>query len=194
MLVTTCSRSTLRMSAEESKTAGEMRIVSSRTAGCVRQIHKHVHSEIALRRNSCKVDAREDPVACSVAVNDRREILRCEFCLFRKRPGDTDGSFFSQPYALFDLELDIRARANSPFNFLKVSFGRQLCLSRRVANRTAFITITEQGLDGRDAGCLLRRIAIGVDEVSVRVTDPAAVVGIVHIELDIPLGPAVIDH
>ena len=89
MLMTTC-RSTFGMSAEETKTTGKVRILSRRSAACIRQIHEHAYREIALRRNLSKLDTREDSLARSVAIDNRRKLLRREFCLFRKRPGDTD--------------------------------------------------------------------------------------------------------
>src|SRR5262245_44723069 len=106
MLVTTCGWRT-GVSAEESKTTRKVRILSRRTAARIRQIQEHAHSEIALRWNLRKLDAREDPLTRCVAVNDRGKILRREFCLFRKWLGDTNSSFVSQTHALFDFESDI---------------------------------------------------------------------------------------
>ncbi len=171
-----------------------MWILSPCVLVCIRQIYKHADGEIALRRNPRKLDAREHSVARSIAVDDCRKILRREFCLFRKRPSDTNGRFVCETHALFDLEPDIRPCTNSLFDFLKGRLRGQRRCRRRTANRAAFITITEQRLDGRDAGGLRLRITVGIDEVTVIVTDPGAVVGVVHIELDVPLGPAVIDH
>src|SRR5574337_748104 len=164
--------------------------------GGIEQVDEHAPEEVIGLRQLRVIDIHKHAFLTFVGLQQRGEVCGCQARLTGDRAIEAERDMVRHRNTALDVEAHVRTLADARFDRLDLLRAQFEHVQRRrvVSHPARLVAVTEQRHQRGDAGDDADRVTVAVDEVVPPGIDPGRVIRIVVVQLDVPFGPAVVDH